>query len=140
MVISFSSPRHSQFSWFTGWASSFGGASPDHVQWFDDDSEGNENAAVNGDAVVNEEAFPDAPFDEESFDDDATEWILSTSFETSEGGSAVRPIGLDHKLETVTIVTGIDKRIHLGRLCDANPDIFGVRSQGTAEFTLVFSA
>ena len=90
----------------------------------------------------NEDAFPDAPFDEEdsSDEDAAKDWILSTSLEASEGGSAIRHISLEHKLETVTIVTGIDKRIHLGRLCDANPDIFGVRSQGIAEFTLVFSA
>ena len=114
--------------------------SPDRVQWFDDPSEGNESAAANGDAVLNEDAFPDAPSDEESFDEDAAKWILSTSLEASEGGSAIRHISLEHKLETVTIVTGIDKRIHLGRLCDANPDIFGVRSQGIAEFTLVFSA
>lgn len=88
----------------------------------------------------NEDAFPDASSDEdESFDKDAAKWILST-FEASEGGSAIRHISLEHKLETVTIVTGIDKRIHLSRLCDANPDIFGVRSQGIAEFTLVFSA
>jgi hypothetical protein len=114
--------------------------SPDRVQWFDDPSEGNESAAANGDAVLNEDATSDAPSDEESFDEDATKWILSTSFEASEGGSAIRHISLEHKLETVTIVTGIDKHIHLGRLCDANPDIFGVRSQGIAEFTLVFSA
>ena len=118
--------------------------SPDRVQWyeFDDPSEGNESAAANGDAVLNEDATPDAPSDEEeSFDEDAAkDWILSTSFEASEGGSAIRHISLEHKLETVTIVTGIDKHIHLGRLCDANPDIFGVRSQGIAEFTLVFSA
>ena len=36
----------------------------------------------------------------------------------------------EYTIETVTIVTGINKRINLARLCDAKPHIFGVRSQG----------
>ncbi len=48
--------------------------------------------------------------------------------------AALRPADaiakLEHTIETVTIVTGINKRINLARLCDAKPHIFGVRSQG----------
>ena len=47
-----------------------------------------------------------------------------------EASSAPTSIDFDYKIDTVTIVSGIDRRIHLACLCDASPHIFGVHSKG----------
>ena len=56
--------------------------------------------------------------------------------EVHETGSAVDHDNLKYKIDTVTVVTGIDKRINLSNLCDAAPDVFGVRSQGIRLLTV----
>ena len=72
-----------------------------------------------------------------SFIDDA-DWVSgerdetfpTSAVEASIKASVPTSIDLDYKIDTVTIVSGIDKRIHLARLCDASPHIFGVHSKG----------
>ena len=69
-------------------------------------------------------------------DDDDEPRIPQYGFEVHETGSAVDHDNLKYKIDTVTVVTGIDKRINLSNLCDAAPDVFGVRSQGIRLLTV----
>lgn len=95
--------------------------SPAHGVWFETD-------------VIDRFMFGDDDDD----DDDATSLPQYgfvpvgsiTPAEVHETGSAVDHDNLKYKIDTVTVVTGIDKRINLSHLCDAVPDVFGVRSQG----------
>jgi hypothetical protein len=49
----------------------------------------------------------------------------------SRGGEhSARSTNFDYDIETVTIVSGIDRKIHLARLCESAPETFGVHSQG----------
>ena len=55
---------------------------------------------------------------------------------TTRSSPEYAPTFLQYKIDTVTVVTGIDKRINLSNLCDAAPDVFGVRSQGIRLLTV----
>ncbi len=74
---------------------------------------------------------PSIPHDDH--DDDDHPSIPRHGFET---GSAVDHDNLKYKIDTVTVVTGIDKRINLSHLSDAAPEVFGVRSQGIRLLTV----
>jgi len=101
--------------------------SPAHGVWFETD-------------VIDRFMFGDDDDD----DDDATSLPQYgfvpvgsiTPAEVHETGSAVDHDNLKYKIDTVTVVTGIDKRINLSHLCDAAPDVFGVRSQGIRLLTV----
>ena len=62
--------------------------------------------------------------------DERDETLPTSAVEASIKISAPTSIDFDYKIDTVTIVSGIDRRIHLARLCDASPHIFGVHSKG----------
>jgi hypothetical protein len=114
--------------------------SPDHVHWFGepDLGFGEHFFEEHQDSFSDSFSVESATRSAESADGYEEEWILSLA--EGDGAAAAHHIDLDHKIETVTIVTGIDKAIHLARLCDANPEIFGVRSQRMALIFFIFSA
>jgi hypothetical protein len=83
----------------------------------------------------------ESPYHEPSWLSSETSWIEDAdcvsdeSFPTSAVEASIKfsaptSIDFDYKIDTVTIVSGIDRRIHLARLCDASPHIFGVHSKG----------
>jgi hypothetical protein len=83
----------------------------------------------------------ESPYHEPSWLASETSWIEDAdcvsveSFPTSAVEASIKfsaptSIDFDYKIDTVTIVSGIDRRIHLARLCDASPHIFGVHSKG----------
>ena len=79
--------------------------------------------------------WPESPDDEPdllsvlSWIEDA-DCVSDERDETLPTSAAPTSIDFDYKIDTVTIVSGIDRRIHLARLCDASPHIFGVHSKG----------
>ena len=84
-----------------------------------------------------ESPYHEPNFNEVSFIDDADrvsgerdETFPTSAVEASIKASVPTSIDSYYKIHTVTIVSGIDKRIHLARLCDASPHIFGVHSKG----------
>ena len=102
-----------------GWIPS----SPFHDAWFPDDEgtpwfESDEPRFSPIASDISGRSSPGSPFKAEA---------PSARPEAPEAHNAV------YTIETVTIVTGINRRINLARLCDAKPDIFGVRSQGTCK-------
>jgi hypothetical protein len=81
-----------------------------------------------------ESPYHEPNLSEDSFIDrvsgERDETFPTSVVEASIKASVPTSIDLDYKIDTVTIVSGIDKRIHLARLCDASPHIFGVHSKG----------
>ncbi len=90
--------------------------SPDHEVWFPTD-------------VIDGNSFFSDDFDETSLPESGFADHLPPP-EVHKTGSVGDHDDLKYKIDAVTIVTGIDKRINLSHLCDAASDIFGVRSQG----------
>lgn len=76
---------------------------------------------ISAHASFEDERFPSSPAAEAS-----GRVLAATAFG---GVSAVHSEDFDYTTEAVTIVSEIDRRIHLARLCVSEPSIFGVHSQ-----------